>query len=57
MNLIKAEIKAKDGRLRVCFQQGSLLLEGKNKTAVEAKGYAGKPVTLGIRAEDIVPVL
>ncbi len=54
MNLINAEIIKKDGGLRVSFQQGSLLLEGKHKSAVEAKGYAGKSVTLGIRAEDIM---
>lgn len=54
MNLIDAEIIEKDGQLLVSFHQGSFVLPVENRTVIEAKGYVGKPITFGIRGEDIV---
>jgi multiple sugar transport system ATP-binding protein len=54
MNLINAEIIEKDSKLLVRFQQGSFMLPEESKIVIEAKGYVGKPINFGIRAEDIV---
>ncbi|OHW62017.1 trehalose import ATP-binding protein SugC [Andreesenia angusta] len=53
MNFLEADIAEKDGKLALELGSHSVELEAEKSELLKSKGYAGKCVVLGLRAEDL----